>query len=326
VVGRGDPRDADPFGEEPRARAKREEDAERRDAAAEARDAAAEARVDDNPAGRSDRALAAQDRLEAARDRSLSALERDAALEREVAARALAFAGQEIQRILLPTLEAGLPVEVVYQPGDERLLLGGDFYDCLRLPSGEIAFVLGDVAGHGPAEAGLGVAMRLAWRALAVAGLGVPGLLPVMERALGCELTAEQRFVTLLVGETIRGGEEICFCCVGHPAPILVEAEPREVLCEHGPPLGLPWEGQEWTATRVPLAPGQSLLLYTDGLTETRAARRGQDGESTLLRVLGDVRLHDDPRRLRQVVERVREVGGGFPDDVAAMALGPFAP
>jgi serine phosphatase RsbU (regulator of sigma subunit) len=296
--------------------------AEARDAAAEARDAAAESREDDS-AGRLDRSLAARDRGDAARDRRLSAEERALALEREAAAGALAAAGQDIQRILLPTLPSDLPVGVVYRPGDERLLLGGDFYDCLRLPSGEIAFVLGDVAGHGPAEAGLGVAMRLAWRALAMAGLGVPDLLPVMERALGAEITKAQRFVTMLVGETVRGGQ-VRFCCAGHPAPILIEAHPRELPCEHGPPLGLPWGSDGWQAALVRLTPGQSLLLYTDGLTETRAARRHGAGEDTLLRVLSAIRLHEDRRRLRQVVDRVREIGEGFPDDVAAMVVGPF--
>ncbi|HEY8545555.1 MAG TPA: response regulator, partial [Acidimicrobiales bacterium] len=72
-----------------------------------------------------------------------------------------------LARGLLPLLDVDGPVAVAtrYRPGADALL-GGDFYDALVTPDGHLRAVVGDVCGHGPAEAALGVALRIAWRTL----------------------------------------------------------------------------------------------------------------------------------------------------------------
>ena len=69
-----------------------------------------------------------------------------------------------------------------YRPGRERTLLGGDFYDAVQTPDGAVHLVIGDVAGHGPDEAALGVCLRVAWRTLTLAGARAEAVLPTLQR------------------------------------------------------------------------------------------------------------------------------------------------
>ncbi|MFF7634164.1 PP2C family protein-serine/threonine phosphatase [Kitasatospora sp. NPDC008050] len=111
--------------------------------------------------------------------------------------------GQEnarLQRHLLPTplLEgADLSFTRRYRPGRRRALLGGDFYDAVRTDDGTIHVVIGDVCGHGPDEAALGVALRIAWRTLVFAGLSGQTLLTTLQHVLEHERRSDEIFATL---------------------------------------------------------------------------------------------------------------------------------
>src|SRR4030095_9234864 len=86
-----------------------------------------------------------------------------------VAAQAQAELSRRLQSGLLPSLsldDPALELRTRYRPGHERALLGGDFFHALPLPHRTAAPAIGDVAGHGPVEAAVGVALRAAWRAL----------------------------------------------------------------------------------------------------------------------------------------------------------------
>ena len=63
-----------------------------------------------------------------------------------------------------------------YRPGRANALLGGDFYDVVETPDGTVHAVIGDVCGHGAAEAAIGVCLRVAWRSLVLAGETPPAL------------------------------------------------------------------------------------------------------------------------------------------------------
>ncbi|WP_329565218.1 PP2C family protein-serine/threonine phosphatase [Kitasatospora sp. NBC_01266] len=111
--------------------------------------------------------------------------------------------GQEnarLQRHLLPTplLEgADLSFTRRYRPGRRRALLGGDFYDAVRTDDGTVHLVIGDVCGHGPDEAALGVALRIAWRTLVFAGLTGQTLLTTLQHVLEHERRSDEIFATL---------------------------------------------------------------------------------------------------------------------------------
>ncbi|PYC87975.1 phosphatase [Streptomyces tateyamensis] len=111
--------------------------------------------------------------------------------------------GQEnarLQRHLLPTplLDgADLSFTRRYRPGRRRALLGGDFYDAVRTDDGSVHVVIGDVCGHGPDEAALGVALRIAWRTLVFAGLSGQTLLTTLQHVLEHERRSDEIFATL---------------------------------------------------------------------------------------------------------------------------------
>src|SRR6266511_3803458 len=107
---------------------------------------------------------------------------------------------RQLQRGLLPTLslhDSGLPIQTRYRPGVWRALIGADFYDALELPDGTVATLIGDVAGHGPDGAAVGVALRAAWRALTLTGHGLGEVLDGLHEVLVRDRPTEEMFTTV---------------------------------------------------------------------------------------------------------------------------------
>ncbi|MFE2108709.1 SpoIIE family protein phosphatase [Kitasatospora sp. NPDC059463] len=252
--------------------------------------------------------------------------------------------GQEnarLQRHLLPTplLDgANLSFTRRYRPGRRRALLGGDFYDAVRTEDGTVHVVIGDVCGHGPDEAALGVALRIAWRTLVFAGLTGETLLTTLQHVLEHERRSDEIFATLCMlsiepadAEAPEAAERARLHLAGHPPPLLLGEDhtPIGLPADHaGPALGLlPCDdGQAvWPAHRFELRPGWRLLLYTDGLIEGRigagSRRLGQDGLADLI---GD---HQSAgltrgRLVDSAIAEVEELNGGaLTDDVAVLLL-----
>ncbi|WP_030244354.1 PP2C family protein-serine/threonine phosphatase [Streptomyces sp. NRRL S-350] len=255
--------------------------------------------------------------------------------------------GQEnarLQRHLLPTplLDgAGLSFTRRYRPGRRRALLGGDFYDAVRTDDGTVHVVIGDVCGHGPDEAALGVALRIAWRTLVFAGLTGEALLTTLQHVLEHERRSDEIFATLcmLVIEpggtggldSLGSGERARLYLAGHPAPLLLGRDHQPVSLPSdfaGPALGLLpcHDGQAaWPAHEIELRPGWRLLLYTDGLIEGRVGagsrRLGQDGLADLI---GDHQAAGltRGRLIDSAIAEVEELNGGaLTDDVAVLLL-----
>lgn len=114
--------------------------------------------------------------------------------------RMLAQENARLERGLLPTplLDGSdLRFAACYRPGRSRALLGGDFYDTVRTPDGTVHAMIGDVCGHGPDEAALGVELRIAWRALTFAGLCGDELLSTLQKVLEHERSDDEIFATL---------------------------------------------------------------------------------------------------------------------------------
>ncbi|MER7849540.1 SpoIIE family protein phosphatase [Kitasatospora sp. NPDC096077] len=257
--------------------------------------------------------------------------------------------GQEnarLQRHLLPTplLDgAGLSFTRRYRPGRRRALLGGDFYDAVRTDDGTVHVVIGDVCGHGPDEAALGVALRIAWRTLVFAGLTGETLLSTLQHVLEHERRSDEIFATLcmLVIEPGGGlstgldalgtGERARLYLAGHPAPLLLGRDhaPTTLPADlAGPALGLlPCHDGEaaWPAQELELQPGWRLLLYTDGLIEGRVGagsrRLGQDGLADLIADHQSAGLTRG-RLIDSAIAEVEELNGGaLTDDVAVLLL-----
>lgn len=240
-----------------------------------------------------------------------------------------------LERGLLPTplLEgSSLRFAARYRPGRSRALLGGDFYDTVRTPDGTVHAMIGDVCGHGPDEAALGVELRIAWRALTFAGLCGDQLLSTLQRVLEHERESDEIFATLCTVDISPDGRSAGLCLAGHPAPLLARADGEggtpvaELLPydNNGPALGL-LPNARWPRTQIELGGSWGLMLYTDGLIEGRVGtggeRLGQDGMVDLIRRLLDQDLGGE-ELLQAAMSEVRDLNGGeLTDDVAVLLL-----
>jgi serine phosphatase RsbU (regulator of sigma subunit) len=234
-----------------------------------------------------------------------------------------------VQRGLVPHPLVDDPrVSVVsaYRPGNRRQVLGGDFFDVVQSSPDHLHVVIGDVCGHGPDEATLGVELRIAWRTLILAGVPQPSLIETLDRLLVQERHAEHIFTTLASLSIDLAAGRAATVLAGHPPPILLSQDgmPR-LVADHpaGPPLGL--DGSDGLApSEVEIGDGWSLLMYSDGIYEGRIegthARLGIEGLLELLRRSpGTAATKLDPERLIDQIEELNQ--GPLDDDVALLAL-----
>jgi len=235
-----------------------------------------------------------------------------------------------LERGLLPAplvTDPSLALVTHYRPGRRRALLGGDFFDAVQTADGVVHVVIGDVAGHGPDEAALGVALRIAWRTLVLSDCVTDAVLPMLQQILLAERHGPQVFTTLCAVSLAADRRSANVALAGHPPPLLLaDGRPEPVDAgPPGPPLGV-LEHPEWPVRRVGLPERWSLLLFTDGATDGRVGQGARRlGEEGLADVVADARRSagDDPRRLvRRVVERAEELNAGpLADDVALMLI-----
>jgi serine phosphatase RsbU (regulator of sigma subunit) len=167
-----------------------------------------------------------------------------------------------------PVEAAGIDVAVRYRPVGEGHLVGGDWYDALLLPSKEVLLVVGDVAGHGiDAVTGM-VAARNSLRGLAITGAGPAELIRMLNGVM-CDLTSG------VVGTVVCGlynpdTHVLRWARAGHLPPVLVrDGSAAELPLPGGVLLGMDPDAGYEEATQS-LGPGDTLMLFTDGLIERR--------------------------------------------------------
>ncbi len=254
----------------------------------------------------------------------------DSAERRLAEGRLRAQENRRLERGLLPTpLLAGSSLRFAarYRPGRSRALLGGDFYDVVRTPDGTVHAMIGDVCGHGPDEAALGVELRIAWRALTLAGLCGDQLLGTLQQVLEHERSDDEIFATLCAVDISPDGRRAGLCLAGHPSPLVAgPGAPARLLPydNNGPALGM-LPGARWPRMQVELGAEWSLMLYTDGLIEGHVGegreRLGQDGMVEMVRRQIAEGLQGEAL-LRATVNEVRRLNGGeLADDVAVVLL-----
>jgi serine phosphatase RsbU (regulator of sigma subunit) len=187
-----------------------------------------------------------------------------------------------LQRGLLPDAlphVPGLRLCSLYRPAGEENLAGGDFYDAFPAGTGWM-LVVGDVTGRGAEAAAQTGQVR---HTLRTAGrlLGEPAAaLEQVNQALveRRELTPCTVAIVHVMGQTAG------VFCAGHPQPLLVRAGEVRPVGRLGPMLGA-WPDSRWDAEALALAPGDTLVLYTDGVTDTRG-EHDRFGEARLLETL----------------------------------------
>ncbi|MFC7707873.1 PP2C family protein-serine/threonine phosphatase [Micromonospora lupini] len=216
-------------------------------------------------------------------------------------------------------------VHTFYRPGRHAALIGGDFFDVVQTRPDRLYLIVGDVCGHGVDEAALGVELRVAWRALVLAGVPDDEVLPALEQVLMSERRLQEIFATVATARLDLDANRATVRLAGHPPPLLLSGgrvvpvpAPGGLLLGVRPrrPIAydLEFDTDDW-----------SLLMYTDGLIEGRVGagneRLDVPGLSGLLDEPAnrEVSLPDLPAWL---VGRAEQINGGpLADDVAMLLV-----
>jgi serine phosphatase RsbU (regulator of sigma subunit) len=231
---------------------------------------------------------------------------------------------QRLERGLLPRpllADSSVRIASRYRPGREQTLLGGDFFDAVEAVDGTVYAVVGDVCGHGPDEAALGVCLRIAWRSLVLAGVHGEEQMRVLEQLCIAEQPGPSIYATMCIAEIDAGRSVATITSAGHPEPLLLAGD-SAMLCEvdHGTPIGLLPELSAWRTTRIALPERGGLLMYTDGLVECFAGESGQRlGTEGLVRLSKGLGEGEPEALLTQLLERVQSGDKGRNHDDLAM-------
>src|SRR5262249_41195890 len=209
-------------------------------------------------------------------------------------------AARAFQQGLLPNREGiidGVAVSCRYMPCFE---LGGDLYDYAADSAGNVGLVVADVAGHGVSAAMLTGIVKSAFRASRPDGYDP---ISVVQRVWNdVSGLGPERFVTLLAVVAVPQDGRLAYVNAGHPAGLLWNSDRRmRRLASTGPLISPAFPAPQWDQLVVPVASGDQLLLYTDGVSEALA---GDDG--------------DGEDRICAAVQQHAEGGAGLLDSILA--------
>ena len=247
-----------------------------------------------------------------------------AALERAAVQRDLDLA-RELQGGLLPKVfptreEApGIELFARLEPAKE---VSGDLYDFFPIEPGKMCFVVGDVSGKGIAAGIFMAVTRTLIRATAVPGRGPVEIMNRVNAQLAKENQASL-FVTMILGIVDTATGRMVYGQGGHNPPILVPAQEKPTYePAGGMPLGV-FEDAKFGERELQLKPGETLLVYTDGVTEAMNQAKDLFGEDRLEKAVTGV-AHLSPEK---IAERVIEQVEGFvleaerSDDITLLAI-----
>jgi serine phosphatase RsbU (regulator of sigma subunit)/anti-sigma regulatory factor (Ser/Thr protein kinase) len=213
----------------------------------------------------------------------------------------------------LPELD-GWQLDAYYKPARE---VGGDFYDFFELPDGQIGVVVGDVTDKGVPAAMVMAAARSLLRATA-ARIVSPGETLREVNELLCPDIPEKMFVTCLYGVFDPASGRFRFANAGHNLPYARTEGSAVELRATGMPLGL-LPGMTYEENEAVIAPGDSLLLYSDGVTEAHSVAREMYGRPRLAElVAGEEDLIEG---LLSSLERFTTAGWEQEDDITLVTL-----
>ena len=206
----------------------------------------------------------------------------------------------------------------VSMPAREPTLIGGDFHDVLVLPGDLVVILMGDVAGKGIEAAGMTETVRSAIRTLSLISPSPEYILRHVNDLLLLEPGDESFVTALLVMLDLSMGQAF-LASAGHPPPVHISGGKVELLeLPLQPPLGafqVPFK-----SARLPLLCGDTLVLYTDGVTEAR--RDGElFGEERLVQVVEGLRGGSVDELAQGIADAAQGFGGQLRDDLQVVVV-----
>ncbi|MET9960006.1 PP2C family protein-serine/threonine phosphatase [Streptomyces sp. NPDC006326] len=241
--------------------------------------------------------------------------------------RLVADAAQKVLLRPLPRRIENVEIESLYLAAQEQARIGGDFYEAVDTPFG-VRLLIGDVRGKGLSAVGTASAVINSFREAVFDEPDLRGVVHRLEVSISRHSAAfpaldlPERFATALVAEFPHGGGRVSILNCGHPPPLLVRRGEIRVVepTTASPPLNLATLiGDQYCVDTLIFAPGDQLLLYTDGVTETR----DRDGEFF---PLPEWMRQQSPTAPRELLDRLHQAlrhysGGRLEDDVAVLAV-----
>jgi hypothetical protein len=244
------------------------------------------------------------------------------ALGREAEQRTVA---DELQRSLFPEelpVIPGLQLAARSTPGDSSMRVGGDWYDVVLLPSGEVGLVVGDVVGHDLSAASAMGQIRAALRAFAVHETSPATVLARVDTMV--DILGVSDLTTCLYAIVNPATGAFRWSSAGHLNPLVIEASGKARLLrgDPGPPLGVS-DAAEYVDRAAQIPPGGSVLIYTDGLVERRSSSISEG-----LARLESIRMpSSDPESMcDHVLAALLGYDSPASDDVTVLALQPSPP
>lgn len=214
---------------------------------------------------------------------------------------------------VLPALLDGVRFRAVYVPAASENLVGGDWYEALRIAPGQVLFAVGDVAGHGLDAA---VGMNRARQSILTAAVTQHDPARVLELANTAVFAQSDRMVTVLCGVYDTRTRRFAYATAGHPPPVIVTPQSQPYFLDAGgPPLGIDANVQLETMSCV-LAPGTTIFVFTDGLLE-----QTHDVLAGSLRILDAACAAAASEHPAQALYDAVIAGADVRDDVAVLAV-----
>jgi PAS domain S-box-containing protein len=214
----------------------------------------------------------------------------------------------------------GIAFSLAYSSGTKSTLVGGDFYDLFEVDPDHVAVLLGDVSGKGIAKAMLAARVKHTMIAHLLEGDMPAEVLELTNSVLG-RSTDQETFVTTFVGLLDKRSGVLEYCNAGHTDPLVLRSSGAvERLTARSPLLGA-FSEMEFEPARDSIAAGDVLLLYTDGVTESRGAD-GLFSEEGIRALLARSTHVSVTGLADHVMKQVADyASGGLSDDVAIMAV-----
>ena len=233
------------------------------------------------------------------------------------------YLAHDLQMKLLPNASIVAPEAVVAARVVPAMSVGGDFYHLFRMQRNRTGVMIGDVSGHGY-RAALIMALAMSASAIHAQSARDPGeMLSMLLGTLREELSTTEMYISVFFGVIDHTSGKLRYSNTGHPHAFIVSPDgtPRRLSAE-GPPLGLSDEVPG--AESVPWQKGKDLLvLFTDGMVDTRDPEGTRIGESAVLDVVRKNMKKAPAEIVKSVFDRLEQYSGGIasPDDLTMLVL-----
>jgi sigma-B regulation protein RsbU (phosphoserine phosphatase) len=231
---------------------------------------------------------------------------------------------REVQERLFPQKLpeiAGLDYAGLCRPAEG---VGGDYYDFLALPEGNLGVAVGDVSGKGIPAALLMASLQASLRGQAINGSADPAALMKNLNRLTYDATPSNRYATFFYAQYYSSERRLTYVNAGHNAPMLLRAAggPVERLDTGGTVIGS-FPSVVYEQGTLTLEPGDLLVAFTDGVSEAQNASDEEFGDERLLQTIERGRQVDAVELIRRIVASVDAFAAGAPqfDDLTLVVL-----